>query len=48
MFKTRKVQVINCEFCAEGSSAGSLISVFQVSMEFNFLSIQVIENQQCL
>ena len=26
MFKTRRVQVIKCEFCAEGSSEGSLIS----------------------
>ena len=48
MFKTRRVQVIKCEFCAEGNSAGSLVSVFRVCMEFNFLSIQVIENQQCL
>ena len=26
MIKTRRVQVIKCELCAEGSSEGSLIS----------------------
>ena len=32
MFKTRRVQVIKCEFCAEGGSEGSLIS--EMSSEF--------------
>ena len=31
-FKTRRVQVIKCEFCAEGSSEGRLIS--EMSSEF--------------
>ena len=48
MPKTRRVQVINCEFCGEGSSEGRLIS--EMSSEFvhgvQFLSIQVIESQQ--
>ena len=26
MFKTRRVRVIKCEFCTEGSSEGTLIS----------------------
>ena len=48
MSKARRVQVIKCEFCGEGSSEGSLIS--EMSSEFvygvQFLSIQVIESQQ--
>ena len=37
MFKTRTVQVIKCEFCAERSSEGSLIS--KISSEFTWSSI---------
>ena len=37
MFKTRRVQVIKCEFCAEGSNEGSLIS--KMSSEFVWSSI---------
>ena len=32
MFKTRRVQVIKCEFCAEGRSEGSLISEMSLSL----------------
>ena len=32
MFKTRRVQVIKCEFCVEGSSEVSLI--FEMSSEY--------------
>ena len=37
MFKAKRVQVIKCEFCAEGSSEVSLIS--EVSSEFVWSSI---------
>ena len=37
MFKRKRVQVIKCEFCAEGSSEVSLIS--EMSSEFVWSSI---------
>ena len=37
MFKAKRVQVIKCEFCAEGSSEVSLIS--EMSSEFVWSSI---------
>ena len=37
MFKTRRVQIIKCEFCAEWSSKSSLI--FEMSSEFVWSSI---------
>ena len=37
MFKTRRAQVIKCEFCAEGSSEVRLIS--EMSSEFVWSSI---------
>ena len=37
MFKTRRVQVIKCELCAEQSSEGSLIS--EMSSNFVWSSI---------
>ena len=37
MFMTRRVQVIKCEICADGSSEGNLIS--EMSSEFVLSSI---------
>ena len=44
IFKTKRVQVIKCEFCAEGSSEDSLIS--EISSEF-VLIVQYFEYSSC-